>query len=471
MGYIDKKTQTTKDLAKPWAQIPSLISNQSQPENPDSEVDAESDNHPSIPQQHHSALTTILMDDSPLKAVLQPWNHLCVSEYVSERRKLDVEIAERELERSWLAERELERTWQAERELERTWLAERELERTSPAERKRERILPAEREPERTWPPEKTLERTWLAEREMERTWRAEREHAKEGVEEEERTTKESADVDMAAAKSSEETTTEEVGDKDVERKRKRKEKKLLKREKLLLAKEQQLEGVEEEEEESFDELMLAVIGILDAIKHEGNVAGWMRSGGLIHVVGGGDRETILETSPTLSSPLEEASNPRSKRNSSTLSTPEGPSKRRRLSHSKDKGLDPDSETVVLPSSPTTTTNNKRRSLSMSSVPSSPLLLRPTPPHSSSYSHLLSSSTAEAASSTASGDNKQSVSTQQQTQKPLLWYETPCVLSHWARRGRKALAELGIDVIHGVVLPNQSGIGLGDKSSWTKKSR
>ena len=56
------------------------------------------------------------MDDSPLKAVLQPWNHLCVSEYGSERRKLDVELAERELERSWLAKRELERTWKAERE-------------------------------------------------------------------------------------------------------------------------------------------------------------------------------------------------------------------------------------------------------------------------------------------------------------------------------------------------------------------
>ena len=51
----------------------------------------------------------------PLKATLQHWNHLCVSEY-----GMDVELAERELERSWLlvAKRKLERrpTWKAERE-------------------------------------------------------------------------------------------------------------------------------------------------------------------------------------------------------------------------------------------------------------------------------------------------------------------------------------------------------------------
>ena len=496
-GYIDKKTQTTKDLAKPWKQIPSIIPNQSRP---DSEVDAaDKDNHPSIPQQH-SALTTILMDDSPLKAVLQPWNHLCVSEYGSERRKLDVEIAERELERRWLAERELERTWQAERELERTWLAERELERTSPAERELEHTQPAEQDSERTWPPERKLERTWLAEQELERTWQAERKYAKENVEEEERRTRDgtAADVDMAVVKSSEEANTDGVDDKDAERKRRRKEKILLKKEKLLLAKEQQLkEGVAEEEEKSYDEFMLAVIGILDALKHEGNVASWMRSGGLVRVV----EDTIPETEetpttsmPALSTISDEVETPRSKRDSSTISIEEGPSKRRRLRHSQDMELDSDSEMVVLPSTPrmtTTTTDNERRSSSMSSVPSlSPVILHPSPPHSSSSSSSsppplpplsaqveqaltgvpLSTDADAAASSSITtttsttttnesfGDNKNSVSTPTESQKPLLWYETPSVLSHWAQRGRKALAELGIDVMHGVVPPNQSGL-------------
>ena len=56
-------------------------------------------------------------------------------------------------------------------------------------------------------------------------------------------------------------------------------------------------------EEESFDELLLAVIGVLDALKHEGNVAGWMRSGGLVNI-GGGDQETISEIPETEETPI-----------------------------------------------------------------------------------------------------------------------------------------------------------------------
>lgn len=78
IGYPDKKTQTTKDLAKTWAQIPSLIPNsqplstprQSEHENPSFGVDADRVGHFSLPHQQHSALTTILMDDSPLNTVL-----------------------------------------------------------------------------------------------------------------------------------------------------------------------------------------------------------------------------------------------------------------------------------------------------------------------------------------------------------------------------------------------------------------
>ena len=365
---LDTKTQTTKDLAKPWAHIPSLIPD---PENLDSEVDAaDKDDHP---QQQHSALTTILMDDSPLKAVLQPWNHLCVSEYEQERRKLDVELVERELERLWVAERD----------------------------------------------------------------------HANE------------------------------------EGKRKKKEKKkLLKKEKLLLAREQQqleegveeVEGEEGEGEESYDEFMLAVIGILDVLKHEGNVAGWMRSGGLVRLIGD-ERDTIpesiQETEETTTTTISSITSG-SKRDSSTISIQEGPSKRRRLSHTQDIELESDSEMVRT--TPTRKNNNKR--ISMSPVFSS------SPPSPPSSSPLLSSARVEqaltgvplstdaaAASSTkTSGDNVNSIPTQTQTQhqQPLLWYETPYVLSFWAQRGREALAELGIDVIHGVVSPNLNGSGWGN---------
>jgi len=49
---VDGKVQVTKDLQKLWAAFP-----------------------------HHSSATTILLDDSARKARLQPYNHLCVSEY------------------------------------------------------------------------------------------------------------------------------------------------------------------------------------------------------------------------------------------------------------------------------------------------------------------------------------------------------------------------------------------------------
>jgi F0F1-type ATP synthase epsilon subunit len=41
-------------------------------------------------QHHHSAATTLLLDDSPLKAHLQPFNHLCVPEYDSKLRADDL---------------------------------------------------------------------------------------------------------------------------------------------------------------------------------------------------------------------------------------------------------------------------------------------------------------------------------------------------------------------------------------------
>ncbi|EGN97373.1 hypothetical protein SERLA73DRAFT_110577, partial [Serpula lacrymans var. lacrymans S7.3] len=63
-----KKTQTTKDLVKPWAKLSS---------------DA------ALPVVH-SALTTLLLDDSPLKARLQPYNHVCIPEYDSKLRGKDL---------------------------------------------------------------------------------------------------------------------------------------------------------------------------------------------------------------------------------------------------------------------------------------------------------------------------------------------------------------------------------------------
>ncbi|TDL23517.1 hypothetical protein BD410DRAFT_787363 [Rickenella mellea] len=62
-----QKSVTIKDLAKPWSELP--VSENGVP---------------------HSALSTLLLDDSPVKARVQPYNHLCIKEYSLQRRDLDV---------------------------------------------------------------------------------------------------------------------------------------------------------------------------------------------------------------------------------------------------------------------------------------------------------------------------------------------------------------------------------------------
>ncbi|KAI6111804.1 hypothetical protein EDD16DRAFT_1485281 [Pisolithus croceorrhizus] len=77
-----QKTVTTKDLAKPWKFLSLGIS----PEDVDSDTESSTPN-----STLHSALTTLLLDDSPHKAALQPYNHVCIPEYDSPRRKLDLD--------------------------------------------------------------------------------------------------------------------------------------------------------------------------------------------------------------------------------------------------------------------------------------------------------------------------------------------------------------------------------------------
>ncbi|KAG6373677.1 hypothetical protein JVT61DRAFT_6348 [Boletus reticuloceps] len=86
---LDRKALTTKDLTKPWDLFASALA----PEN--------FDGHSAVSPQSriiHSALTTLLLDDSPHKAVLQPYSHVCIPEYDSTRRQHDL--------RSFLATRE-----------------------------------------------------------------------------------------------------------------------------------------------------------------------------------------------------------------------------------------------------------------------------------------------------------------------------------------------------------------------------
>ncbi|KAF8556639.1 hypothetical protein OG21DRAFT_1408592 [Imleria badia] len=84
-----RKSVTTKDLTKAWDLFTSAL-------NPEKHH-----RHSTVPPQSqiiHSAFTTLLLDDSPHKAVLQPYSHVCIPEYDSTRRQHDL--------RSFLATKE-----------------------------------------------------------------------------------------------------------------------------------------------------------------------------------------------------------------------------------------------------------------------------------------------------------------------------------------------------------------------------
>jgi hypothetical protein len=91
----DNKVQTVKDLTKPWAQLPLAADTSSQ-----TETAAE--------RQAHSAASTLLLDDSPAKARLQPHNHVCLREYDARLRAAD--LARLTWERTSSDERPLSKT-------------------------------------------------------------------------------------------------------------------------------------------------------------------------------------------------------------------------------------------------------------------------------------------------------------------------------------------------------------------------
>ncbi|KII90450.1 hypothetical protein PLICRDRAFT_52190 [Plicaturopsis crispa FD-325 SS-3] len=78
----NRKIQTTKDLTTPWTKLPLSTEGGSS-------------------SQAHSALTTLLLDDTPLKAFLQPYNHICIKEYDTALRKNDLWVHE---EGVWIEE-------------------------------------------------------------------------------------------------------------------------------------------------------------------------------------------------------------------------------------------------------------------------------------------------------------------------------------------------------------------------------
>lgn len=89
ISLADRKALTTKDLTKPWSLLP-LGTNPAEIAVP-SEADCATGQAGLTPSIAHSAMTTLLLDDSPHKARLQPYNHACIPEYTSSLREKDLQ--------------------------------------------------------------------------------------------------------------------------------------------------------------------------------------------------------------------------------------------------------------------------------------------------------------------------------------------------------------------------------------------
>ncbi|GJE94097.1 hypothetical protein PsYK624_102650 [Phanerochaete sordida] len=241
-SHYRQKVQTIKDLNIVWSRLPKLTRGESpartSPPPSSSPRSSPAPTHtrsspllspcpPRNPRLHvHSALSTLLLDDSPAKAARQPYNHVCLPEYDARARARDLAVFTREKEAQELAE------------------ARREL---------AEGECSGDVDPGAGGAVDAATGET---------------------------------DAAAAPAEASGEVDAADVADanadddKDATRKRKRQEKKARKRQEKLAKAAAAPEATQADDDE-YDPTLLAVVGVLDAVKRERNVAAWVRAGGL----------------------------------------------------------------------------------------------------------------------------------------------------------------------------------------------
>ncbi|KAG5650143.1 hypothetical protein H0H81_000547 [Sphagnurus paluster] len=313
-----KKTQTTKDLRKPWTLLP---------------------------EPHaHSAATTLLLDDSPLKAQLQPCNHLCIPEYSGSLRNADLTHAQR-------ASRLLDGAPTGKKKRKRA-KAQPTADTSAPD------LLPAFQDdpspPSPSTPPP--------------------------------------THIPLPASPPDPPSPTTPSPDFD--------------------------SG--DEPLPPFDLTLLAVIGVLEALKWEGNVAGWLRAGGLVRVVGaaGSDAASSSRSSATLKASTQGVDHPSTPLPTSPLSAI--------FSFSPSSNAPPPSSELHIPSD---RPNPHPPPPSLDASPDTPLPSAPTP------SLPLPTTTPFTPADPAD---------------PSSWFADPLIRAYWARAGLRALRALGLRVEHGI---------------------
>ncbi|KAI8976379.1 NLI interacting factor-like phosphatase-domain-containing protein [Trametes punicea] len=385
--HYHRKVQTVKDLTKPWSFLASRGAEvSSSPHSsiastPRSSPEPSSPSRPSdeseiITPQAHSALTTLLLDDSPRKAELQPFNHVCIGEYSGERRAKDLESLQKELE--WNAAMDTRQQLDAQIAASQGSAG---LDSASAPDETPETLMP-------------------------------------EDIEE---------SVPDAAVSGATQESLPSTSAADASKKRKRKGKKLQKRAALL---DQLTAG--RKPEVCYDETLLAVIGVLDEIKSQANVAAWIRSGGLW-----GPYDPPVVRSPQMKATAEdvEESQPTAS-TSSPIATAEAATQ----SDDSDlsvKDLPPEQDTAPAQDNDGKARKCKRKRQRM---------------HSTGAQGTEASEVADVGNDEETVAPVTSTAAQDKVvdSAQKMWFEDPQVLSYWAARGRKALEELGIPVEHGI---------------------
>lgn len=358
--------QTTKDLNKPWNELNSapLVTAEDSP--------AASDplSPPAVRKRNHSARTTLLLDDSPLKAHLQPYNHLCIKEYDLEMRKHDMSVRELEVARNRLAD-----------------------------------VIAGK----------KTIEDVLQKRESKEENGDTEAATKPDATS----TAPESEDV-----KSPSNSGPTQGDEEPNTRKRKRKEKKENKKKERI---EQQLKKLTDESQNPagvYDETLLAVVGILDAVKRESNVSAWIRSGGLIKslIEGGDDGRQASAGSEGTSASVEELGSPK---------------KKAKLSE-EERGQ---------------RSLGKEESLALVTFDHPPPPASSPPPHETSPKREEEDVESETERTGVPLDDAPAGKGGEKSVEEQLWFNHPGTLSYWALRGKKVLTDMGIDIVVGVVGP------------------
>lgn len=250
-----RKSQTTKDLSKPWASFHEL--------------------------HRHSAYTTLLLDDSPAKVRLQPYNHLCVPEYNAEIRNRDLSVLDEWLSRRGEKESSLpEGVTDMDQNVDASTPVNDALRSVDPPSDSsiasdKSSVPSAEQEnlidePSRDSSTDTPISHSEInsktrVEKRKEKKERKKQEKALRGIEDQTVKFPKAAGASKVAGLGDSPRTTDIDG----------------KSTPLAVTGEEDQSHFDGEEGMRLDETLLAAIGILDEMKSQHNVAAWIKSGGL----------------------------------------------------------------------------------------------------------------------------------------------------------------------------------------------